>query len=157
MKAPRITSLAARLEARSAVSKARHEVHGRASVAVSVLERAHEVRRLDIEILDLERVISKISDTQKAEHYRFKLGPFKLDLVIADKKQLEKLISVLKTWREGLLGSDGAARIKLAEQLAAELMREARKAPDAETEEESSSLSPPPLLNGGAPVSRWGA
>jgi uncharacterized protein (DUF1015 family) len=155
MKPPRISSLAARLEARRAVSDARHEVHGRASVAVSMLERAHEVRRLDVEILDLERVISKISDTQKAETYRFKLlGLFKLDVVIADKKQLEKLVAVLKAWREALLGSDGAARIELAERLAAELVRGAREAPEAKEPEPSPSL---PLLNGSSPVSRWGA
>ena len=156
MKAPRISSLAARLEARRAVANARHEVHGRASVAVSLLERAHEIRQLDLEILKLERVISKISDTQKAESYRFKLfGLFKLDVVIADKKQLEKLVAVLKAWREALLGSCGAARVKLAEQLAAELMREAREAPDADAEEPEPST--PPVLNGKTPISRWGA
>ena len=158
MKPPRISSLAARLEARGAVANARHDVHGRAAVAVSLLERAHEVRKLDIEILDLERMISKISDTQESKHYQFKFWIFKLDIAVADKKQLEKLVAVLTTRRDALLGSAGAARIKLAEQLAAELMREARKSPDAETdEEEPSPLSPPPLLNGGAPVSRWGA
>ena len=143
MKLPSISSLAARRDARRLVSAARHEVHGRAAVAVSLLERAHEVRRLDLEILDLERVIAKIADTQKAETYRFKLGPIKFDLVIADKKQLEKLVDMLKTWRQGLLGSDGAARIELAEQLAAELLREAGEAPAADTEEQNSRSSSP--------------
>ena len=157
MKPPRISSLTARLEARRAVAEARHEVHGRAAVAVSMLEREHEVRRLDVEILDLERMISKISDTQKAETYRFKLfGLFKLDVVIADKKQLEKLVAVLTTRRDALLGTAGAARIKLAEQLATELLRETREAPDADTEEPEPP-EPLPALNGRPPVSRWGA
>jgi len=149
-----LSSLAARLETRRLIAEARHAVHAQASVAVSLLERAHEVRALDVEVLDLERVIARISETQKPERHRIRFGRIKLDLVISDREQLQRLVSVLKTWREALLGTDGEARIALAERLAAELtgLRPAKRAP------ESASPDPElPLLNGHAPVSRWGA
>jgi hypothetical protein len=152
VKPPKFSSLAGRLETRRAVAEARHAVHARAEVAVSMLERSHQVRTLDVEVLELEKIIARISDTQKPERHRIRFGPIKLDLVISDKEQLRKLVSVLKTWREALLGTDGEARIALAEQLAAELTKSHAAKPMREDPPPE-----PPLQNGHSPVSRWGA
>jgi hypothetical protein len=154
VKVPKSPTLARHLEARQAVAEARHAVHARAEVAVSLLERAHQVRALDVEILDIERVIARISDTQKPERHRFRFGSVKVDLVISDQEQLRKLVAALRAWREALLGTDGEARIALAERLAAELMRGGSV---SQTRTDQPPDPVPPLLNGHAPVSRWGA